>query len=290
MLHTILFQKGLRLYIAWYSIVDSTMGKSKRAIKKTAVEKEWDSLLKKESSFLQKRAKKKDSVLNRKLEEKIPEKLQATLDITFEKAFALVFEKGTSVIEKTYNSEEIKIDHDIQQYTADLKQNRKSLQVFAKKAGRSGVKNLMISGVSGLGLGVLGIGIPDIPLFTGMILKNIYEIALNYGYGYETDEEKLFILLLIQGAVSYGDEMLEINETLDKYMTEAVFPEPPTIERQIKTTAGALSKELLYMKFLQGIPIVGVIGGAYDAIYMNRITEYTQLKYRKRFLRRQNQK
>ena len=38
-----------------------------------------------------------------------------------------------------------------------------------------------------------------------MILKNIYETALHYGYSYESREEKYFILLLIQGAISYGD-------------------------------------------------------------------------------------
>ena len=42
-------------------------------------------------------------------------------------------------------------------------------------------------------MGVLGIGLPDIPVFTGMILKNIYETALQYGYSYESREEKYFI-------------------------------------------------------------------------------------------------
>ena len=52
----------------------------------------------------------------------------------------------------------------------------------------------------------------------------------------------------------------------------------------IKITAAGLSKELLYMKFLQGIPIVGAVGGFYDAFYMKSITKYANIKYRKRFL------
>ena len=40
----------------------------------------------------------------------------------------------------------------------------------------------------------------------------------------------------------------------------------------------------MYMKFLQGIPVVGAVGGAYDAVYMKRITEYAELKYRHRYL------
>lgn len=48
---------------------------------------------------------------------------------------------------------------------------------------------------------------------------------------------------------------------------------------------GLLSKELLYMKFLQGIPVVGVAGGAFDVKYMKEITAYAELKYRKRYYR-----
>ena len=45
-----------------------------------------------------------------------------------------------------------------------------------------------------------------------------------------------------------------------------------------------LSKELLYMKFLQGVPVIGAVGGAYDVIYMKQISEYANLKYQRRFL------
>lgn len=150
--------------------------------------------------------------------------------------------------------------------------------------------NQLLSGVSGIGMGALGIGLPDIPLFTGMLLKNIYEIALHYGYGYETPEEKFFILLLIQGAVSYGEQLKETNQILDDFIQAERLPEAYEERKQIEKTAGALSKELLYMKFLQGIPVVGVVGGAYDAIYMQKITEYAELKYRRRCLKKWNKK
>ena len=63
-----------------------------------------------------------------------------------------------------------------------------------------------------------------------------------------------------------------------------MLPEEYQDKEQIEQTAGALSKELLFMKFLQGIPVVGAVGGAYDAVYMKRITEYAELKYRLRYL------
>ena len=48
----------------------------------------------------------------------------------------------------------------------------------------------MISGVSGIGLGLLGLGLPDIAVLTGLILKSIYEIAVSYGYDYQREEEQ----------------------------------------------------------------------------------------------------
>ena len=55
-----------------------------------------------------------------------------------------------------------------------------------------------------------------------------------------------------------------------------------SLDEIMEETAGILSRELLYMKFLQGIPIVGVVGGAFDLKYMKEITAYAELKYRKR--------
>lgn len=195
---------------------------------------------------MEKQVNRKESFLNQKLEEKVPEKLQGTLDAAFAKAFHLIFEKGTTVIEKTYRKEEIEKQYQINEFTNQVRQDKKSLRTFSKNAKGSGTKNLVMSGAAGIGMGILGVGISDIPVFTGMILKSIYEIAMHYGYSYETEEEQYFILLLIQGAVTHGEE--------------------------------------LYMKFLQGIPIVGAVGGAYDVIYLKQIIEYANLKYERRFL------
>lgn len=252
--------------------------------KKTPYEKEWDKFIKKETKFLEKQQEKKESFLNQKLEEKVPEKLQSTLDTAFVKAFALIFEKGTGIIEKTYKKEEIEKNYQINEFTNEVKQNRKSLQAFSKKAKSTGTVNTLLSGVSGIGMGALGIGIPDIPVFTAMLLRSIYEIALNFGYEYESEQEQQFILLLIQGGVSYGETMEEIDEKLNQYIETGVFQESLSKEEQIKKTAACLSKELLYMKFLQSIPIVGAVGGAYDVVYMKQITEYANLKYHRRFL------
>lgn len=252
--------------------------------RKTPLEKEWEALQKREAAFLTRRAEKQDTLLNQFLAEKVPAGLQDTLDKGFYKAFHLIFEKGTGLIEKTYDREKLEKAYQVDQYTNDLHQSRKSLKTFSKKAGSAGTKGVLLSGASGIGMGLLGVGLPDIPLFTGMLLRTVYEIALHYGYHYDTPEEQYFILLLIQTAVSHGETLEEQDEQLDQFMYFTVLPEGYDRDEQIRQTAGALSKELLYMKFLQGIPLVGAIGGGYDVVYMKQVSDYAKLKYKRRFL------
>lgn len=261
------------------------------AKKQTPLEKEWAKLEKQETAYLQKRMEKTDSKLNQLLAEKVPAKLQGTLDVAFSKAFWLVFEKGTAVIEKTYKKETLKQDYQINEFAAKVRGNQKSLKAFSKKASGAGTVNLMLSGVSGVGLGLLGIGIPDIVLFTGLMLKSIYEIALHFGFEYQSEEEKRFILLLIRGALAHGEELELLDGEINRSIAERVKMQGTELANRfsdlndcIMEASAGLSKELLYMKFLQGIPIVGAVGGAYDAIYMKQIVKYAELKYRRRFL------
>ena len=58
--------------------------------KRTPLQKGWEKLEVQEQRFLQKRSEKRENILNQKLEEKIPPKLQETLDTAFAKAFALI--------------------------------------------------------------------------------------------------------------------------------------------------------------------------------------------------------
>lgn len=250
---------------------------------KSPLEQEWTKLEKQEQAYLIKNMEKTESKLNQLLAEKVPPNLQGTLDTALTKAFYLIFEKGTGVIEKTYKRDELEKAYQINEFAANIRGNRKSLRAFSKKATGAGVVNLLVSGVSGIGLGLLGIGIPDIVLLIGVLLKSVYEIGLNYGFDYEKEEEKKFILLLIQGALAYGTELKRINEEINFFIVNGHHSREVSLRQYIDETAGSLSKELLYMKFLQGIPIVGVVGGAYDAIYTKRVVKYAEMKYRRRF-------
>ncbi len=248
----------------------------------SAIDKEWAKLQKQEARWLEKRTTADRGKLARTLEGRVPENLQATLDKTFSKAFYYIFEKGTGIIEKTYNREKLEDDFRINDFIATVKSSRKNLKAISKKASAGGRGNFVLSGISGVGLGALGVGLPDILLFTSLILKNVYQLALNYGYDYENDSERQFILLLIQTAVASGDELTELNRRVDDFIDKDFFPEID-IQAGIDAAAAGLSKELLYVKFLQGIPLVGAIGGGYNMVYMDRITKYAEMKYRKRF-------
>ena len=251
-------------------------------------EKEWTALEKKEARYLMRRREEKtSSALQQKLEEKIPEKLEETLNTAFIKAFDLVFEKGTGLIEKTYNKDQQKTDYQVREYAAGLKESRKTVKAFGRQSQGTRMKNLMISGVEGVGLGLLGIGLPDIPLFTAVILKSVYEIALSYGYEYESEKEQWFILKMIETALKKGEELERNNSLLNAWIDQNGIGETVKGRKeQSKETAAALAEALLYMKFLQGIPVVGIAGGAADTVYLKKIADYAELKYKRRFLRK----
>lgn len=255
----------------------------KRVFQQNPLERELLRLKTEERRYMQKRREEKENRLNALLEDKVPDKLQETLDSAFAGAFSLIFQKGTGIIEKTYDKDKIEEESRNGHRQILHRQDRRSFRNVTEKAGGSGLKNLLLSGAAGIGMGAFGAGLPDIPLFTAMILKSIYEIALQYGFSYESEEEKYFILLLIQGAVADWDELQEIEEKIDVFIDTELLPLYYSREGQIRSAAAGLSKELLYMKFLQGTPIVGIIGGVYDVVYMKKINEYAELKYRRRF-------
>ena len=255
----------------------------KRIFGSTPLEREQQRLIAEERRYMEKRRNEKESRLNALLEDKVPDKLQETLDSAFGTAFSLIFQKGTGVIEKTYNKERIEEECRDEHRRILHRQDRRSLRNVTEMAGFSGLKNMVISGAAGIGMGAVGAGLPDIPVFTAMILKSIYEIALRYGFDYESEEEKYFILLLIQGAVADWEELQQVEREVNAFIDSELLPLYYSREGQIRAAAAGLSKEMLYMKFLQGTMVIGVIGGVYDVIYMKKITEYAELKYRRRF-------
>ena len=45
--------------------------------------------------------------------------------------------------------------------------------------------------------------------------------------------------------------------------------------------------ELLSLKFIQGLPVVGIVGGAANPVYYARVLKYVRCQYEKRYLQKQ---
>lgn len=263
----------------------------KSDIKKVRIiQNQLQSIAKKERKILNKKALKfvseKISPVQEKIEGKMPQKLQVTLEKAFETSFKLVFEKGLGIIEKSYSKEEKHTSFDINHYAILKQTTRKNIKRMDQVAKKEIMLNHLVTTVEGGILGALGIGLPDIPLLIGMILKNVYEVSLSYGFDYTNDSEKLYILYLICASVTKEDIQAHYSKQLDDLAQEKNHLEITSlqIETAIKETAQRLAEAMLIAKFIQGLPLVGVVGGICNYTMMKEISQMSQIKYKKRYL------
>src|SRR5690554_5835037 len=156
------------------------------------LEKQEQRFLKRRESYL----KKKTNPLVENIQDRITDKSMGTLEAAFYKGFQLVFEKGHRYIERTYDRNKLQLNHDLNNLEWDQRQRKKYLRRIDQQARKSRVLNSGISVLEGGILGVLGIGLPDIPLLISVMMKTIYETAISYGFDYNTEEERHYILLL----------------------------------------------------------------------------------------------
>lgn len=225
-----------------------------------------------ETDFLIRRKKQKQSYIDSKIEKYVPEGLAGTLEAAFTKAFEIIFRDGTGIIKKTYGRGSS--DND-------------DIVMLRNRARAILAKDTVVTAAEGTGLGLAGIGLPDIPVFTAVLLRNIYQLAECYGFDYESKTEQVFILKLIETGLSYGESAEKLNDELNALM-EQIDNEDYTyyglISQQIKAASETVSKEVLYMKFIQTIPVVGAAGGISNLTCLNKVGRFAELKYRKRFI------
>jgi len=252
--------------------------------RRTPWEQEFREVWKREERFLKQYGEKRNTPVEDRLEEIVPEKLMETLRRAFVKAFALVFEKGTGVILRMSRRERRRQERQVREYALNLRENRKNLRAFSKAADRAGRGNVLLSGAAGVGMGFFGVALPDIPLFTAMLLKSIYETAESFGFPCEGEAERMYALRLIEAALSEGEDLRQRNRELDVYTQTGRWERPVSLEVQTKAAARCLAGAVLYGKALQGLPVVGAVGGAGDAVCLSRVQRYAAIKYRKRFL------
>lgn len=221
----------------------------------------------------------KPNKLKEQLNEKIPEKVSQSLETAFVKAFETVFCKGTGAIEKTFDREERMTEFEANDYILGKRCNDKNIRRFDRTAKKSNLINRTVTTTAGLGLGFFGIGLPDIPFLVSTILRGIYETALSYGYDYTQKEEQIYILRLIRVSICHDIRKKQYYRQLIHGDTALA-----NLQAEIQSTASLLSEELLVEKFIQGIPIVGVMGAFVNSRIYKEISHFSGIQYKKRYL------
>ena len=233
---------------------------------------------------LQRDAMKGDLPWKKALESKIPPKIHSNLRAAFIAAFGVIFDSGVTVIEKTFNKEELMQEYAVRNVSVDISTTRKELAELRNEAARSDAFKSIVTTLEGVGLGAFGIGLPDIVFFIGYMLKSIYETALKYGYDYDKPEERYLILKLMAASIKKREDWVEADIEVNELIENLVIPEEEEMTKQIEATADAFAIDMLLMKFIQGIPIVGIVGGLSNPYYFMKIMEYVRIKYHKRYL------
>lgn len=256
-------------------------------MKSRAIERELIKIKKREDQILKKAMNKDSPLWKAKLEEKIPDKVIIGLEKMFCKAFSLVFENGNILIEKTYDKESFEKDFKVKDYALDLKGGKREIKNIKRDAAKGNALNMAFSTAEGIVLGALGIGLPDIVIWVMGLLRGVYETALKYGFDYESPVEKMFILMMLETSMSTGTIWSELNEKVNDYIEQDAFaiPTEEEIRRQVQSTSNTFATDMLVTKFIQGLPVVGIVGGAMNPIYYSRVMSYVQLKYQKRYLK-----
>lgn len=271
------------------------------AVKRTPLEKEWEAFLKREKKLLKRYGRRKEPFWEKKLHNAAPDGLSEKLEAAFYKAFCVILENGTGVIEKTFSKEKLEAEYKTREYAGKVYPVRKNLAAGRKQAAKTAALGVAEACAEGAILGFLGIGLPDIPIFLAALLRSLYTQALHFGVDYREGREQEFLLELLALSLYSGDDFAEQEavmnrkiyclaqeegqknrENMDEKKWEKQYE--PDVDEAALRASHALSGELLYMKFLQGIPVAGLIGGLYDGIYMKKVTDYVSIKLERRYL------
>lgn len=222
------------------------------------------------------------------LEEKIPDKVYMGLETAFCTGFTLVFHHGRKLIELTYRKENLKQEHVLRDQAVQLDASHRDFKQMQNNVRKTAAINMAVTTAEGMALGALGVGMPDVVLFLSTLLKGVYETALHYGFEYETPGEQYLILRMLSASLKTGRTWLwEDGKVDDLLKQDAIAVDSEVLAEQIRKTASAFAVDMLVLKFIQGMPVVGILGGAANPLYYRKVMEYVQRKYRKRYLIRQ---
>ena len=223
------------------------------------------------------------------LRTRIPRTVQFNLERAFEKAFSLLFgPDGTRFLEHTYAKGKLEAQAHRWELPLSPAQARKHLSELNRSAALTASLETAAAGVEGAVLGVLGIGLPDIPILLAWLLRSLYQNAARCGFSYESPAERVYLLLVLQGALTEGEQQREFSRRTDRLgrALDHGWETEYNLEVEMRVASALLADRLLLVKFIQGMPVVGVIGGAANLSLSSAVNKYGTLKYKKRFLER----
>ena len=222
------------------------------------------------------------------LEGKIPDKLEETLRKAFVSAFKAVFRGGKTLIDKTYNSEALEAEHRAMLDEIAEKGDRPLLQKLRYSGKKRHLKAMGMATTEGVGLGLLGIGIPDVPILIANLIRICSMSAKSHGIDVDQESEQLYMLLLIELVAQPTMAREAVNEKLNHLAQ--VIEQGENIQINLNTqmtqTAEALATAMLFSHFVMGLPIVGVAGGLYNTVIVSQLHQLAEMKYQMRLLNR----
>ena len=220
------------------------------------------------------------------LKGKIPDSVREKLEWTFCKAFSAVFEYGDWAIDKTIDTKRQKRRFDARESRFMVEGSSAALGSFERSGMASDGINMLLTTVEGVGLGLLGIGMPDIVLFVAMLLRGIREAAAQYGRDTESMDNEVLILFMLEAAMLSGWDWVERDALVERMLEDpSLIPKrPEAAEAQLQRTAAAFATDLLVLKFIQGLPIVGFVGGLANPYYYHKVLRYARLKFERAYV------
>lgn len=218
--------------------------------------------------------------------QKTPQAALDTLYATLEQALWLLIQKGDAVISKLAFEEKRRIRYQESSANLNNRLTRRALWKLERDAAGGAAVNSGVSAAEGTALGLLGIGLIDIPILLGTMLKTVYEIAVGFGYDYKDPLERAYILYVICAAFAQPDSRAQKFAAADMfaYRLDTGATVQVDLKALCKKTAVLLAQRMLAIKAFQGIPVVGAVGGAYNFQMVSRLSKVAFLKYKKRFL------
>ena len=253
-------------------------------------ERQLDRVCRKEEElFARGRGKKRRAAaLMARVEKKIPALLVNSMDEAFYKAFQVLFEKGTWLVRLTIAEKRLRAQRFIREYYLKEKPDAGRVDAFYKSARSGGIVSTVLATAEGFVMGLLGMGLPDIPILMSLLLRTVYQTALRYGFRYDSQQERYFILLVLSAALTGGAEQAEYSTLADQagHAIDSGERLNVNLEEQMRRASAALARSMLVPKFIQTYSIVGVIGGLNNFSASRKVANMANLKYQRRFLER----